>query len=887
MAVILVVEPDQSFAQRLDEALKGNGWSIAILADREAALSRAAQQAPDLVLVDSAVPGATELLAKFAARAGGPGSMVLVPSPLGARKDAADFRADALITKPFSDDDLRDRVRNWLTRDALPDGSDPTATDDRLNSRELFADILAEVEADFDILPERAAELDPASERMADAAIRAHGPRIDADLERKLEETLSGVMAAPDPTQSAPATRRSAARARAAEEVDQMLDQTLGDLSLRARRTSPRPAVPPVPGSAISVLDEGDALATQPIPIMPVESGDRFGDYQLRERIAVGGMAEVWRAQRRGVEGFEKAVAIKKILAHLGDSPDFITMFVDEAKLAAQLNHNNITQIYDLGKVGDDFFIAMELIDGMDLRSILQEARRLDLPLPVGQALSITAQLARALDYAHRKRDFEGNRLNLVHRDVSPQNVLISNEGEIKLCDFGIARAVSKVGNTQMGMLKGKLQYMSPEQAWGRTVDARTDIFSLGAVLFEMLTGSKLFSGDSEIAVLDAVRDCHVPPLRALRSEIPEAVESIVLQALAKDPDGRYATAGDMAQALDDSLEAFNPSPSELAGYVQNLAATTSQGQETPTEPPAPTPTPAPTPSAAPEVPAEATVTPEIEDDALEAPPTGDEAVSLSDSDSESAYEEVRPNRRTGLWLVIAALLLVAAAAAFWWFGIRNSGSETPAPTLATPSPSSPTPPATTLPTSGDTDGRVGIDPVDTTVPEDPEGGSRQDADDGGQTAAVRTDDGAESEPVASAEQAADGAADGEDTVAPSVDSAPATGETPAAALDIEQLVNDEMERRAAQLREDFERERRLLEADLAKAQETAQDADGEDATPPPPAGEGEGDGPAPSAGDTSSSAEDDPEPAGEGGGGLLSRLSRHSETSILANPDK
>ncbi|MCG8460579.1 MAG: protein kinase, partial [Holophagales bacterium] len=178
------------------------------------------------------------------------------------------------------------------------------------------------------------------------------------------------------------------------------------------------------------------------------DDGVPFGDYRLLERVAVGGMAEVWRARRRGVEGFQKTVAIKRILSHLTGSNDFVTMFVDEAKLAAQLSHANIIQIYDLGKVDDDFFIAMEFVEGRDLRSILTRAEDRAVRIPQGLSLAIVAALARALGYAHRKRDFDNRALGLVHRDVSPQNVLISYEGEIKLCDFGIVKAVAKASTT-------------------------------------------------------------------------------------------------------------------------------------------------------------------------------------------------------------------------------------------------------------------------------------------------------------------------------------------------------------------------------------------------------------------------------------------------------
>jgi TonB family protein len=307
----------------------------------------------------------------------------------------------------------------------------------------------------------------------------------------------------------------------------------------------------------------------------PADGPRSFGQYTLLDKIATGGMAEVWKARMLGMEGFQKNVAIKRILPHLTDSSDFLTMFIDEAKLAAQLNHNNIIHIYDLGKIEEDYYIAMEFVDGRDLRSILNSARRKqpEPALPMSLALLVAARLASALDYAHRKKDFDGRELGLVHRDVSPQNVLISYEGDIKLCDFGIVKAVAKASKTQMGALKGKLQYMSPEQAWGRVVDARSDIFSLGAVLFEMLTGRRLFAGESEISVLESVRDCRIESPRSVNPAIPESVDKVVMRALAGEPDDRYQTAGEMQKELERVLYGLDPTPSErdLALYLRGL----------------------------------------------------------------------------------------------------------------------------------------------------------------------------------------------------------------------------------------------------------------------------------------------------------------------------
>src|SRR5258707_11600051 len=251
----------------------------------------------------------------------------------------------------------------------------------------------------------------------------------------------------------------------------------------------------------------------------------------MLEKLATGGLGEVWKARMRGVKGFQKIVVIKKILPHLSDNQDFIEMFVDEAKLAAQLNHNNIIHIYDLGKIQSSYYIAMEYIDGDDLKNILKTAQERDQPLSIEIALFAASKIAAALDYAHRKHDFEGKEMGLVHRDVSPQNVLISQEGDIKLCDFGIAKAASKASHTQAGALKGKLQYMSPEQAWGRAIDRRSDIFALGAVLFEMLTNRKLFTGENEMSILEQVREAKVEPPSKFNEDVTPEIDRIVFKA--------------------------------------------------------------------------------------------------------------------------------------------------------------------------------------------------------------------------------------------------------------------------------------------------------------------------------------------------------------------
>jgi TonB family protein len=365
-----------------------------------------------------------------------------------------------------------------------------------------------------------------------------------------------------------------------------------------APKPEPLKAAPPPPPAA-RVAEPFDAAVTQPIPLFADEAGDqpgeRFGQYTLLERIAAGGMAEVWKARMRGVEGFQKTVAIKRILSHMTDNAEFIGMFIDEAKLAAQLTHPNIVHIYDLGKIGRDYYIAMEYVEGKDLRSLLNVGRRKGMPLPLELGLMIAARLASALDYAHRKRDFEDREMGLVHRDVSPQNVLLTYDGDVKLCDFGIAKAVSKAGQTQIGALKGKLQYMSPEQAWGRPVDARSDLFSLGAVLFEMATGERLFAGDSEISVLESVRQGKTRSPRQVNPSIPREVDEIVTRALVVDPGDRFQTADEMKRRLGAAISALAPSvgPTDLAAYIQRVLEPEPAERPADEAPPAPVPIPA------------------------------------------------------------------------------------------------------------------------------------------------------------------------------------------------------------------------------------------------------------------------------------------------------
>jgi serine/threonine protein kinase len=288
--------------------------------------------------------------------------------------------------------------------------------------------------------------------------------------------------------------------------------------------------------------------------------GERqFGPYRLVRQIAVGGMAEIHLAKTKGIAGFEKYVALKMIHPNFAEDEQFIQMLVDEAKIAVQLTHGNIAQTFDLGRVGETYYITMEYVDGADLYKILRRGSEQDIEMPLDVCAFIGKEIASALDHAHRKRDNFGKNLGIVHRDVSPQNVLVSYSGEVKLVDFGIAKATMKARQTAVGVIKGKYYYMSPEQAWGEKIDYRSDIFSAGIVLYEMLTGQMLYLEEDLHKLLDMARKADIAPPSKLRKGVPPQLERIVMHALEKRKEDRYQSAGDFATDLERFLHTYSP----------------------------------------------------------------------------------------------------------------------------------------------------------------------------------------------------------------------------------------------------------------------------------------------------------------------------------------
>ena len=300
----------------------------------------------------------------------------------------------------------------------------------------------------------------------------------------------------------------------------------------------------------------------------------RLGRYQIIGRLATGGMAEVYLALSGDVPGFRTLVVVKRILPHLASNAQFIRMFLDEARLAALLDHPNIVRIVEVGHDGEDYFLVMELVQGKPLSAVLRKAAREHRPPGPALTAYMISQAANGLGYAHTLTDGENRPLGVVHRDVSPQNVLISFEGAVKLIDFGVARAFGRVAHTSPGGLKGKIDYMSPEQASAEEVDHRADVFALGVVLWEALTGRRLFRRETELATMRAIVDDPITHPSEIVEISPE-LDAIVMRALRKRKDARFATAQEMAVALEKfALSQPGFSPMQIASYTKSLFAT-------------------------------------------------------------------------------------------------------------------------------------------------------------------------------------------------------------------------------------------------------------------------------------------------------------------------
>ena len=319
------------------------------------------------------------------------------------------------------------------------------------------------------------------------------------------------------------------------------------------------------PGTSGVSADANPGFVTEP--------QERIGRYDLVRRLGSGGMAEVHLARASGIEGFEKLVVLKRILPGLAADPHFVHMFLAEARLAAILDHPNVVQVFDLGRDGDDFYFTMEFVYGETVHGAIKAARRAGEPFPIELAIAIAIGAASGLHYAHERVGFDGQPLNIVHRDVSPTNVMVTYHGCVKVADFGIAKVANRTDVTRAGMRKGKVPYMSPEQCRAEKLDRRSDVFALGIVLYEASTMERLFDGDNEFGVMNRIVNGDIPLPSTRRSGYPKELERIVMKALSVDKNKRYASAREMLVDLeqfarDRKMEA---SPAALAQWMHRM----------------------------------------------------------------------------------------------------------------------------------------------------------------------------------------------------------------------------------------------------------------------------------------------------------------------------
>jgi len=301
----------------------------------------------------------------------------------------------------------------------------------------------------------------------------------------------------------------------------------------------------------------------------------RFGKYDLLALLATGGMAEIWLARVSGMAGFEKLVVIKRLLDKLAIDNDYVEMFLDEARINARLTHSNIVQVLELGQVEGKYFMAMEFVPGLSVSQVGKRATKMLGDVPQEVACGIIAQACSGLHYAHDKTMPDGAPLNIIHRDVSPQNLILTYEGLVKVLDFGIAKADQRQSQTRTGLVKGKFSYMSPEQCLGNALDRRSDVFALGIVLFELCTSRRLFKRRSTYETYTAITKADVPPPRKLNPKVHEAVEVVILRALALKPEDRFATADAMQDALEDAMRkaGLRGSATDLAKFMNETFA--------------------------------------------------------------------------------------------------------------------------------------------------------------------------------------------------------------------------------------------------------------------------------------------------------------------------
>ncbi|RLE16272.1 MAG: hypothetical protein DRJ14_08815 [Acidobacteria bacterium] len=574
---VLIVNYEPKRLARLNQLILDLGYESVTAKNGTEALDAVDNFVPDLAVIDPMLPKVSGFEVAQRLTSDHPGlPIIMVTSVYKGNR----YRTEAItkygvkeyLEEPFEDETLQALVKKYLEL-----SEPPKMPKKKASARRRLEEILEET----------------MSGKVPGAKTVSHKPKASKEPALTSSDIFSDVIKDVEeaPGDMAAIAEKEKAKAKAQEKQVVAEKEAVVESSLKEQKapaepkeeSKPKPEPKPVEAPEVKKREvEVKSEAPEPRKGRAEEKGKKkgkksegieYGSYVLLEKVATGGMAELFKAKRRGVQGFQKIVAIKRILSHLVDNEEFVTMFIDEAKLAAQLNHPNIAQIYDLGKIENSFYIAMEYVEGYDLRNILKECKKRNIRVPEPLVLFIASKMLSALDYAHRKKGLDMKDLKIVHRDISPQNILISKGGDVKLVDFGIAKAATKASQTQAGALKGKLLYMSPEQAYGKPIDNRSDLFSLASVIYESITGKKCFLADSEISILEKVRKVQYTPIREINPDVSKGTEKLIRQAFSKKIEDRFQSAKEMESELHTLMESLPFAINEriLAQFVNAL----------------------------------------------------------------------------------------------------------------------------------------------------------------------------------------------------------------------------------------------------------------------------------------------------------------------------